>query len=158
MIMVLSNDPISACHRPEGCGQDGKSRSRHFPRSVKKGMTLLELTVVILVLLSLVTVLFFGAQAWKRGSDRALCIIHIQNVQKGVRSYANLYGFQEGSTAPSLQSRVIGLGRYVENTPVCPGAGTYTFGGDQVPLMGELYMKCSLSTSDQHEPPVHPDW
>jgi type II secretory pathway pseudopilin PulG len=50
-------------------------------------MTLLELTVVILVLLSLITILFIGAQAWKRGSDRAICIINIQNVQKGVRGY-----------------------------------------------------------------------
>lgn len=118
----------------------------------------MELTVVILVLLTLVTVLFFGAQAWKRGSDRALCIIHIQNVQKGVRSYANLYGFQEGDTAPGLQSRVIGLGRYVESTPICPGSGTYTFGADTVPLMGDLYMKCSLATTDQHEPNSHSDW
>ena len=77
-------------------------------------MTLLELTVVILVLLSLITVLFFGAQAWKRGSDRALCIIHIHNVQKGVRSYSNLYGFSPGANAPNLQSQIIGLGRFIE--------------------------------------------
>ncbi len=144
MITVLSNDSLSACRRP--C------------RSGNRGMTLLELTVVILVLLTLVTVLFFGAQAWKRGSDRAICIIHIQAVQKGVRSYANLYGFQEGSTAPSLQSRIIGLGRYVETTPNCPGSGTYTFGGDTIPVIGDLYMKCSLSPTDQHEPPSHADW
>ncbi len=39
-------------------------------RSTKSGMTLLELTVVILVLLSLIGILFIGARAWKRGSDR----------------------------------------------------------------------------------------
>ena len=38
-------------------------------------MTLLELTVIILVLLSLITILFVGAKAWKRGSDRAACIL-----------------------------------------------------------------------------------
>ena len=32
-----------------------------------KGMTLLELTVVILVLLSLIYILFIGARAWKKG-------------------------------------------------------------------------------------------
>ena len=126
------------------------------------GMTLLELTVVILVLLTLISTLFFGAQAWKRGSDRALCIIHIQSVQKGVRSYSNLYGFMPSATAPNLQNQVIGLGRFVESTPVCPGNGTYTFGqtsgNDTIPPMGELYTQCSLETSDQHVPPSHSEW
>ena len=31
----------------------------------KSGMTLIELTVVILVLLSLISILFVGARAWK---------------------------------------------------------------------------------------------
>lgn len=126
------------------------------------GMTLLELTVVILVLMTLITTLFFGAQAWKRGSDRALCIIHIQNVQKGVRSYANLYGFLPGAMAPNLQNQVIGLGRFVESTPVCPGNGGYTFGhasgNDTIPPVGELYMQCSLEGSDQHVPASHSEW
>ena len=42
----------------------------------KAGMTLLELTVVILVLLSLITILFVGARAWKRGSDRSANIMN----------------------------------------------------------------------------------
>lgn len=125
-------------------------------------MTLLEMTVVILVLLSLITVLFFGAQAWKRGSDRALCIIHIQNAQKGVRSYANLYGFSPGSNAPNLQSQIFGLGRFIEATPVCPGGGTYAFGAtygvDTIPPMGSLYLSCDLATSDQHVPASTSDW
>jgi competence protein ComGC len=131
-------------------------------RGGRPGMTLLEMTVVILVLLSLVTVLFFGAQAWKRGSDRALCIIHIQNVQKGVRSYSNLYGLDAGANAPNLLNQIIGMGRFVETTPVCPGGGTYTFGqvfgADTIPPMGNLYMECSLATTDQHLPIVTPDW
>lgn len=125
-------------------------------------MTLLELTVVILVLLSMVTILFFGAQAWKRGSDRAICILNIQNVQKGVRSYSNLYGYSPGSTAPNLQSQVIGLGRFVESTPECPGGGAYAFGQvhglNTIPPMGVLYMDCSLATSDEHVPAYTPDW
>ena len=135
------------------------------PSSARKGcsgMTLLEMTVVILVLLSLVTVLFFGAQAWKRGSDRALCIIHIQNVQKGVRSYSNLYGFDPGANAPNLHSQIIGMGRFVETTPVCPGGGTYTygqtFGADTIPPMGSVYMECSLAGTDQHVPTVTAEW
>lgn len=121
-------------------------------------MTLLELTVVILVLLSLVTILFIGAQAWKKGSDRTLCIASLANVQKGVRGYCNLYAFQPGQTVSGLKDKVIGLGRFVESEPSCPRDGTYTFGGDQVPSVGVLYMTCSLATSDQHEPANSLDW
>jgi len=125
-------------------------------------MTLLEMTVVILVLLSLISILFFGAQAWKRGSDRAFCIINIQNVQKGVRSYSNLYGFSPGDNAPNLQSQIIGLGRFIETTPICPGSGKYTFGAtygvNTIPPVGTVYMECSLADSDQHVPNGTADW
>lgn len=122
----------------------------------------MEMTVVILVLLTLITVMFFGVQAWRRGSDRAICIVHIQNVQKGVRSYANLHGLVEGSQVPNLQSEVIGLGKFVEGTPVCPSGGAYSygvaFGPEIIPPIGELYTECSLKTTSEHEPPDHSDW
>ena len=61
----------------------------------KSGMTLIELTVVILVLLSLISILFVGARAWKKGSDRAGCIMNIRNVQQGVRSFQNINGHNQ---------------------------------------------------------------
>lgn len=121
-------------------------------------MTLLEMTVVILVLLSLIGILFVGAQAWKNGSDRTLCIMNLQNVQKGVRSYSNLYGVEPGMTVVGLQTKVIGLGRFVEATPKCPHGGIYTYGGDTVPVVGLLYMNCSLESSGDHKPAVMTDW
>ncbi|QTN33214.1 hypothetical protein HZ994_13125 [Akkermansiaceae bacterium] len=125
-------------------------------------MTLLELTVVILVLLSLISILFVGAQAWKRGSDRTLCIINIQNVQKGVRSFSNMYGYSPGQNVAGLQMRVVGLGRFVEKTPTCPSSGNYTYGGafgiDTIPPVGELYLGCSLSSSGGHIPSDYADW
>lgn len=54
-------------------------------------MTLLELTVVILVLLSLIAILFIGARAWKRGSDRAANLMNLRNTQQAMRSHQNLY-------------------------------------------------------------------
>lgn len=125
-------------------------------------MTLLELTVVILVLLSLISILFIGAQAWKKGSDKTICIINIQNVQKGVRSYSNLYGYGPGQNVAGLQMRVVGLGKFVEKTPVCPASGNYsygsTFGADTIPPVGQLYLDCSLATSGQHIPSNYGDW
>lgn len=135
---------------------------RLFGSAALAGMTLLEMTVVIMVLLSLISILFFGVQAWKRGSDRAVCIIQIQNVQKSMRGYANLHGFWPGSNVPDLQSRLIGIGGFMENTPVCPGNGDYsfgqTYGTDTIPPVGTLYMECSLATSDEHLPVSHADW
>ena len=53
------------------------------------GMTLLELTVVILVLLSLITILFIGARAWKKGSDRSTNLINLRNCQQAMRGHQN---------------------------------------------------------------------
>lgn len=125
-------------------------------------MTLLELTVVILVLLSLISILFIASRAWKAGSDRATCIMNIHNVQKGVRGYSYMYGFDPGDTAPGLLGQVIGYGKFVESTPVCHASGVYTFGPDfgedVIPPVGSIYMPCSLAGSHSHEPLEHTDW
>lgn len=131
-------------------------------RACHAGITLLELTVVILVLMSLISLLFVGARAWKRGSDRAQCIIQIRNVQKGVRCYANFHGLDPGSNAPNLQSQVIGFGRFIEQTPECPGSGVYGYGSvhgiETIPPLGALYMDCSLAGNDGHMPEDPADW
>ena len=57
---------------------------------VKPGVTLIELTVVILVLLTLIGVLFVGAQIYREGADRSACILNIRNIQLAVRSNQNL--------------------------------------------------------------------
>ena len=68
----------------------------------KSGMTLLELTVVILVLLSLISILFIGARAWKKGSDRAANILNIRNVQQAVRGHGNMNGIIQESVNPVI--------------------------------------------------------
>jgi prepilin-type N-terminal cleavage/methylation domain-containing protein len=117
----------------------------HTQNTRKKGMTLIELTVVILVLLSLISILFVGARAWKRGSDRAGCIMNIRNVQQGMRSFQNM-------------AEIIGAGKFVETAPVCPAAGTYSIGGDNLPGVGTLYMTCGLAATDGHVPSTYTDW
>lgn len=128
----------------------------------ESGMSLLELTVVIFVLMSLIAILFFGARAWKEGSDRSACIMQISHVQKGMRSYSNLYGFDPGETAPNLKDEIIGSGKFVEMVPFCPAQGSYGFGeesgADVIPAVGVLYMKCSLAEGVQHKPLHHESW
>lgn len=62
----------------------------------KAGMTLLELTVVILVLLSLISILFVGARAWKKGSDRSSNIMNIRNCQQAMRGEQNMKQLNPG--------------------------------------------------------------
>ena len=57
---------------------------------LKPGMTLIEITVVILVLLTLIAVLFIGANIYKKGADRAACILNIRNIHQAVRADQNL--------------------------------------------------------------------
>lgn len=125
-------------------------------------MTLLEMSVVIMVLLGIVGVLFVGAQAWMRGASRTTCIMHISMVQRTMRGYSNLYNFAPGQQVTDLLSQIIGPNRFIQENPVCPAQGVYTFGQDYgvntVPPMGELYMKCSLATVMDHSPEVTAEW
>ena len=137
-----------------------------------RGMTLVELTVMIAVLLGMAAVLFIGARAWKRGSDRAGCVVNIRNVQMAVRSYQNVYGYAPGSSpAPEYGTQDIarhlfeksfivnGLFAAMEGSKPCPGGGTYQAPARNLfPLPGELFMECSLVGSEKHGPQEHGDW
>ena len=143
------------------------------PRVVRhRGLTLLELTVVITILLALVSILFIGSRAWKRGSDRAGCVLTLRNVQFAARSYQNMYGFNYGGR-PAAENGTQDIAEhlfakgYIEEkiyrqtrgiTP-CQAGGTYSCPvPDIFPREGELYMECSLSGSDGHFPSTHGDW
>ncbi len=110
----------------------------------KSGMTLLELTVVILVLLSLISILFIGARAWKKGSDRSASILTIRNSQQAVRSYANMNNKNTGDTLVS--GEIFGLGKFVSTDPTTiphpGGAGlAYAFTDEtKIPDLGSLYV------------------
>jgi len=125
-------------------------------RAHQKGLTLIELTVVILVLLALITVLFIGGRAWKRGSDRAGCIMNIRNAQQAVRSYQNLSGLNDGA-AFTFSTDIVGTGNFLETFPVCPANGSYT-PATTLPGLGTLALPCSLATSEEHAPKEYTGW
>ncbi|BCX49123.1 hypothetical protein HAHE_30310 [Haloferula helveola] len=125
-----------------------------------KGMTLLELTVVILVLLSLITILFIGARAWKKGSDRAGCIMNIRNVQQAARSYQNMYNLAIGDDVPA--GKLQGADQFLETAPVCPGGGTYSpadlTAAVAIPAIGTPVLSCTLSATQDHVPSDTTGW
>ncbi len=123
----------------------------------KAGMTLIELTVVILVLLSLIAILFVGASAWKKGSDRAACIMNQRNVQQAVRGHQNMTGKNPGDTGLDYAA-IIGTNGYIQTTPSCPSGGTYPTSFTAYPALGSLAYACSLASSDQHAPNSTSGW
>ena len=116
------------------------------------GMTLLEITVVITVMMALIGILFLGATAWKSGSDRSNCLVNIRNVQLAARSYQNMYAINPG--AEFTNTMIIGPSSFVPQSPSCPASGTYSF-ATTFPSTGTLFMTCSL---ESHVPPSHTGW
>jgi prepilin-type N-terminal cleavage/methylation domain-containing protein len=105
----------------------------------KRGMTLLELTVVILVLLSLISILAIGTRAWKKGSDRAANILNIRNVQQAVRAHANTYELAVGT--PLVETQIVGPGRYFDRI-TSPNLDITYVGkfNSSIPPVGTLYL------------------
>lgn len=133
-----------------------KTVMKNLSRKQPKGMTLIELTVVVLVLLSLIGVLFTGAQAWIRGSDKASCILNIRKVQQAVRSHQNLNDLDLGA-ALDVAGTLTGPGNFIDSASVCPGSGTYSY-ATTIPAPGTLVMTCSLAATRQHEPASYVGW
>lgn len=131
----------------------------------KAGMTLLELTVVVLVLLSLVSILAIGARTWKLGSDRCASILQIRNVQQAVRAYANVNNINPGHApampaGKSLKGEIFGEGKFIANDPTSsdrkhPGGSEYSYAIPAptiVPALGELYMNVTGPNAAEYLP------
>ena len=121
------------------------------------GLTLIEITLVIAVLLGLISVLFIGVSAYKEGSNRSKCILNISNVQKAVRSYQNLYEKKEKDAL--AMSTIAGTGKLLETVPTCPSSGTYDDLAE-IPQVGTAYLSCSLSAvaDGDHKPTTTTGW
>lgn len=117
------------------------------------GLTLIEITLVIAVLLGLISVLFIGVSAYKEGSNRAKCILNISSYQKALRSYQNLYEIpsldDEGAATTYPVSAIAGEGKLLETFPSCPSGGTYdpenAAATGTIPAVGSAALTCSLA-------------
>ena len=124
----------------------------------------MELTVVVMMVLVLLSVTLLGAAAWKKGVDRARCIMNIRQMQVSVRAYSNLKDYEPGFDVSAddperhLLGELLGPGQFVPKLPVCPRNGIYLFGGDVIPEVGVLYMRCSLAKREGHEPADYGSW
>lgn len=113
-------------------------------RRINSGMTLIEISLVIALLLGLIAVVFLGIGSYRQGADKAKCKMQLAAVQKAVRSSANMQNLSIGSAL--TQAEVFGAGLLLEAVPVCPAGGAYTWLGT-VPAVGTPYGNCDFAGS-----------
>lgn len=119
------------------------SPSRPFARRFKaSGMTLIEISLVIALLLGLISVVFLGLGSYRKGADQARCKMQLAAVQKAVRSHANFRNMNVGDPVVA-GTDIFVVGSTMEVAPVCPAQGTYAWAG-AVPAIGTPYGDCDL--------------
>lgn len=128
-----------------------------LPRFSKssQGLTLIEVTLVIAVLLGLISVTFVGVLAYKQGANRAMCIQNVSSVQKAMRSYCNFHELNPGDFVADLRGKVITEARFFSYEPTCPAGGSYAYSEGSVPAVGALFVTCSIT---DHLPAATGGW
>lgn len=119
-------------------------------------MTLIELTIVVLTLITLTGILFVSSRAWKRGADRAACIANIHNVQLVTRSYQNLHDLEFGAPL-DVEAMLVGPENFLPSLADCPAGGTYSY-ADTLPPVGYPVVNCTLSGGEKHVPVRTAGW
>lgn len=99
-------------------------KKKTFALKGQKGVTLIELSVVIAVILVLISVLFVGASYYRDSANKSACVINQSAIAKAAESYMNIESLQTTTVAALSGS---GAPFEVGGLPVCPEAGSYTF-------------------------------
>lgn len=122
----------------------------------KSGMTLLEMTIVIMLLLSLTSILFVGSKAWKKGADRSANIMNLRNVQLAMRGHSATNDIvQEDAGPPAVAGGAVtraaifgaaddGVGGYLR-FPAAIQSVTYTTPRQINTATGVLYLQASAT-------------
>ena len=106
------------------------------------GMTLIEISLVIALLLGLIAVVFLGIGSYREGADKAKCKIQLAQVQKAVRAFCNFQNLAIGATFGVADA--FGGGKAVQNQPICPSGGTYAW-ETEVPAVGIPFGNCNYA-------------
>ena len=109
------------------------------------GMTLIEISLVIALLLGLIAVVFMGIGSYRKGADKAKCKIQLAQVQKAIRAYSNFQNLSIGGVLATTDA--FGSGKALENQPTCPSGGAYTWTGT-VPAVNIPYGNCDYTDAD----------
>ncbi|MFC4995455.1 type II secretion system protein [Rubritalea tangerina] len=123
---------------------------KHAP----KGVTLIELTVVIAIILVLISVLFVGATYYKTNADKAACVVNISNLHKAMRSVQNVSSLAVGDAVTFT-----GGNTPIPAVPTCPGDGSAYNISATVTATGTPGATCGSATfSADHVPATTAGW
>jgi len=84
-----------------------------------RGLTLIEVTLVVTTLLGLIAVLFIGVGSYKEGANRAICVQQVATMQKAIRAYCNMHQIEPGQTVSNIKSRIINPTGFIRQEPSC---------------------------------------
>jgi len=123
-----------------------------------RGLTLIEVTLVIAVLLGLISVLFIGVSAYKEGTNRSQCILNASSTQKAVRAHQNMFELSVGDRLIHTEV-IVGPGKFFETGPLCATYGDYDW-DTVVPAIGVAYIDCwdPNNGPDYHHPQNVSGW
>ena len=119
--------------------------SRRLRRA--SGMTLIEISLVIALLLGLIAVVFMGLGTYRKGADKAKCRIQLAQTQKAIRSYANFQNLQGAAAAAFGKAQAFGAGLAMETEPVCPSGTAYAW-ATGLPAIGSPFGTCPFIDAD----------
>jgi len=132
----------------------------------RKGVTLIELTVVISIILLLISILITTSKFYTVAADRSTCIININGIQKAIRAHENFNRLQVGD--PFTLDLIIGSGnKAFTSAPICPeSGGDYILVAEAIPPLGNAATICqdfdgssgAIDSSHDHTPPETPLW
>lgn len=104
--------------------------------------------------LLIIPTLFIGARAWKKGSDRASCILTQRNIQQAVRSYQNAHRLAPNTP---LDMAAVSSELQMELNMTCPTGQALEI-SKTIPPTGELVAKCPHADDLEHAPKDHSGW
>ena len=95
--------------------------------------------------------LFIGANIYKKGADRAACILNIRNIHQAVRAHQHLNGLKIGD--PLDPNEIFGPDKYLAE-PTCPLGHKYTL-SKTIPKTGTPAATCE---HPEHHPENTEGW
>ena len=91
---------------------------------LKKGITLVEIMIVVAIIAILAAVAIPNFVKYRRNSQAAACVSNLKQIQAAIEQS------KMAGNSPSALSDLVGKDKYIKATPTCPASGTYTLGDD----------------------------
>ncbi len=118
------------------------------------GLTLVEVTLVVTVLLGLISIGLQGCRPTRRVPTGPSASTRSPTSRRRC-ALLPFPGTRIGTTHPDLKKRLIVDSKFFASAPFCPSGGTYVFHEGAVPHVGTLFMRCSIP---DHAPKGTSSW